>query len=82
MSFKYIERIYELLKTIETEECENIKKAVDMLYECVKNKSTIYTFGASHAGILSEELYYRAGGLMLLIPYSEESLCSTQAPSP
>ena len=33
MSFKYIERIYELLKTIETEECENIKKAVDMLYE-------------------------------------------------
>ena len=58
MSFKYIERIYELLKTIETEECENIKKAIDMLYECVKNKSTIYTFGASHAGILSEELYY------------------------
>ena len=54
MSFKYIERIYELLKTIETEECENIKKAIDMLYECVKNKSTIYTFGASHAGILSE----------------------------
>ena len=37
MSFKYIERIYELLKTIETEECENIKKAIDMLYECVKN---------------------------------------------
>lgn len=34
MSFKYIDRIYELLKTIETEECENIKKAVDMLYEC------------------------------------------------
>lgn len=26
MSFKYIDRIYELLKTIETEECENIKR--------------------------------------------------------
>ena len=33
MSFKYIESIIELLKTIETEECENIKKANDMLNE-------------------------------------------------
>ena len=80
MSFKYIDRIYELLKTIETEECENIKKAVDMLYECVKNKSTIYTFGASHAGILSEELYYRAGGLMLFNPIFGRELMLDSSP--
>ena len=80
MSFKYIERIYELLKTIETEECENIKKAIDMLDECVKNKSTIYTFGASHAGILSEELYYRAGGLMLFNPIFGRELMLDSSP--
>ncbi len=68
MEFKYVSRINELIKTAIDSESENMEKCVDILFECVKNKSTIYTFGASHAGILSEELYYRAGGLMLFNP--------------
>lgn len=68
MEFKYVSRINELIKTVIDSESENMEKCVDILFECVKNKSTIYTFGASHAGILSEELYYRAGGLMLFNP--------------
>jgi uncharacterized phosphosugar-binding protein len=34
----------------------------------VLNHNSIYIFGASHAGILSEEMFYRAGGLMLINP--------------
>lgn len=68
MEFKYIERIYELIKLIENEEQEPMNQSVDLLCKCILDKNTIYTFGASHAGILSEELYYRAGGLMLFNP--------------
>ena len=41
-----------------------------------------YTFGASHAGILSEELYYRAGGLMLFNPIFGRELMLDSTPSP
>lgn len=80
MRFQYIDRIYDLLKKVEEEECENIQKSVDLLFECVKNKATIYTFGASHAGILSEELYYRAGGLMLFNPIFGRELMLDNSP--
>lgn len=68
MEFKYLDKIYELLKEIETKEKESMEQCVDLLTTCILNKHSIYTFGASHAGILSEELFYRAGGLMLFNP--------------
>ena len=65
MEFKYLERIHELMDVIEKDETKSMEECVDLLTTCILNKHSIYTFGASHAGILSEELYYRAGGLML-----------------
>ena len=68
MNFDYIDRILELIKTIQIEEKENMEKCVELLTEAILNKKSIYSFGASHAGILSEEMYYRAGGLMMINP--------------
>lgn len=68
MEFKYINHINDLIKTIELNEKNNMENCVERLYQCIIEKKSIYTFGASHAGILSEELFYRAGGLMLFNP--------------
>lgn len=68
MHFKYFDVIDRLRAVIEQEESEHMEQCVSLLYDCVLAHGTIYTFGASHAGILSEELYYRAGGLMLFNP--------------
>ena len=68
MEFKYVDIITELISTVIKSESENMEKTVDALFECINSKHSIYTFGASHAGIMSEELYYRAGGLMLFNP--------------
>lgn len=68
MEFKYIDKIKELMTIIMKEEQQHMKECVKILSDCIMNKNSIYTFGASHAGILSEELYYRAGGLMLFNP--------------
>lgn len=68
MKFDYIEKIVDLIKTIEVEEKETMEKVVDMLTTTIIEKHSIYSFGASHAGILSEELFYRAGGLVVMNP--------------
>lgn len=79
MEFKYLTKIHELMAIIEKEENESMSQCVEMLCEAILNKHSIYTFGASHAGILSEELYYRAGGLMLFNPiFGREIMLDTE----
>lgn len=68
MEFKYLEKIHQLMEIVESQEKQAMEKCVDVICDAIMSKHAIYTFGASHAGILSEELYYRAGGLMLFNP--------------
>lgn len=62
--FEYIEKIKGTLTEIEEEEREKIKEVVSLIVNATLEKDSIYIFGASHAGILSEEMYYRAGGMI------------------
>jgi len=80
MEFKYVERINCLIDEVIKAESVNMEKCVDILAECIMQKNSIYTFGASHAGILSEELYYRAGGLMLFNPIFGRELMLDSSP--
>lgn len=80
MDFKYIDKIKDLISLIEVEEKETMKKATNILVKAIKNKNSIFTFGASHAGILSEELYYRAGGLVVINPVFARSLMLDTVP--
>lgn len=80
MEFKYVGIITELINTVIKSESENMEKTVDALFECINSKHSIYTFGASHAGIMSEELYYRAGGLMLFNPIFAREIMLDNSP--
>ena len=62
--FQYFDKIKQMLEIVETHEAENIKKAANLLADATAQNHSIFIFGASHAGILAEEMYYRAGGLM------------------
>lgn len=66
--FEYISKVRYILDLVEKEEKENISKAADLLVSATKNKKSVYIFGASHAGILAQEMYYRAGGLITVNP--------------
>lgn len=68
MEFAYFKEIRKLLSIIEQQETENMEKAINCITDAIMSKHAIFTFGASHAGILSEELYYRAGGLVVMNP--------------
>lgn len=64
----YQRKILENLSTIIEKEQESMAKATQRLIDATLNKRSIFAFGASHAGILTQELYYRAGGLMTINP--------------
>lgn len=66
MQFQYFKKIQELLDIVMEEEKDNISKAVKLITDANVNRNAIWVFGASHAGILSEELYYRAGGMITI----------------
>ncbi|MDH6367489.1 MULTISPECIES: SIS domain-containing protein [unclassified Breznakia] len=78
MKFAYFDNINKLLQLVEEKEHDGMEASVNLLYECIQRKNSIYTFGASHAGIISEELFYRAGGLMLFNPiFGREMMLDT-----
>lgn len=72
MEFEYINRIKKLIDDISTKEEKNILNATSLFYETIKNEKSIYVFGASHASIVTQELFYRAGGLILINPIFAE----------
>lgn len=68
MHFDYFDSVKAIMQLVEEQEGEAMEKAVETLVTAIQSKHSIYSFGASHAGILSEELYYRAGGLVVINP--------------
>lgn len=65
---RYYLHILEILRRIYNEQSKNIEKAAKVIADAIENDKSIYVFGASHAGILTQELFYRAGGLALINP--------------
>lgn len=78
--FQYFDRIQEILKEVELNEADAINQTIELLTDANLNGKGIYIFGASHAGILAEELYYRAGGMMTVNAIFGRELMLDQSP--
>lgn len=68
MKLEYFKKIYRILEVVEREERDKILKAAFEVYNATLKNKSIYVFGASHAGILTQEAFYRAGGLININP--------------
>ncbi|MFX3617399.1 MAG: sugar isomerase domain-containing protein [Sporolactobacillus sp.] len=64
----YFEHIRKIADTVRETQLPTIRSAADIFSQTIEQGKTIYTFGASHAGIITEELFYRTGGLALINP--------------
>ena len=49
--------------------------------DAIRNDHLIYVFGAGHAGIISEEMCYRAGGLVPIVPIFAPGLSVSTRPA-
>ncbi len=80
MAFKYFDNVSKILEQVREGESGSMSAGVDLLEKCVLGHGTIYIFGASHAGILSQEMFYRSGGLMLINPIFGEEVSVDVSP--
>ena len=92
-SFKYMEHIEEIFNRIKETQMTAIDEAAKKIAEAIAGGHAVYIFGASHAGILAQEMFYRTGGLAVINPilpaeYSQSRIQSrwksvqSSAPSP
>ena len=47
---------------------EALEKAAEAVADATEKKKSIFAFGASHAGLITQELFYRTGGLVTVNP--------------
>lgn len=64
----YIEIIEKLLARLKNEEKPNIEKAAQAIAAAMQNDKWLYVFGSGHSGMMAEEFFYRAGGLVRVYP--------------
>lgn len=76
----YFNHVKEITDKVYKSQKENIDKAAELFAETIERGGTIYAFGASHAGILTEELFYRTGGLALINPIFNPTLMLNTRP--
>ena len=64
----YLEEVIALLQQAKASQAQAVEQAAQAIAGAIQAGHLIYVFGASHAGILAQELFYRAGGLVPVNP--------------
>jgi uncharacterized phosphosugar-binding protein len=64
----YFDRAVEVLREVARTQQAHVGEAAALMVEAVVNGRSLFSFGASHSFILTEEMVYRTGGLMLINP--------------
>ena len=76
----YLETAIQLLQDIRASEGEAMEKAAQVMADAIQDNHLIYAFGPTHAGILAQELFYRAGGLVPVNPILPPGLTTEVRP--
>lgn len=69
----YYTQIQQKLKALSQQQ-ETLDRAAGLMLKSVTQGRNLFVFGASHAGILAEEMSYRAGGLAIVNPLFSAAL--------
>lgn len=76
----YLEAIIHLLQKVSQSQAEVIERAAQVIADAIQAEHLVYVFGPSHAGILTQELFYRAGGLVPVNPILPPGLTTDVRP--
>lgn len=73
-SLQYVQHIKDIIGNVVETQYKQIESASNLLVNAIINEKCIYVFGASHAGIIAQEVFYRTGGLVPINPILPASL--------
>lgn len=65
---QYLTHVRNMLERIQTTQLPAIEKAGTLIAESLMHDGMLHVFGSGHAGMLAQELCYRAGGLIPVNP--------------
>jgi uncharacterized phosphosugar-binding protein len=77
----YLENVIKLLEEVRETQGEAIERAAQAVAGAILADRLVYVFGATHAGILAQELFYRAGGLVPVNPILPPGLTTDVRPA-
>lgn len=77
----YLDGIIQLLEEVRETQHEAIEQAAQAMASTIEAGHMVYVFGPSHAGILAQELFYRAGGLVPINPILPPGLTTDVRPA-
>ncbi|TMV49511.1 SIS domain-containing protein [Paenibacillus mesophilus] len=70
----YFQAIETMLQKVLAAEAERMKLAAAKVADCIADGGVVHLFGCGHSHILTEEVFYRAGGLVPVRPIFYEPL--------
>lgn len=76
----YFDTVEERLRTARAANREALELATEVAVETITNGGVIWAFGCTHASIPAQELFFRAGGLVLINPLYAPGLVPTVRP--
>jgi uncharacterized phosphosugar-binding protein len=75
LALRYVDRVTELMRSILEEEQANIARAAEHVVDTILRDRPIHVFGTGgHSVMASEELFYRAGGLVAVNAILDEGV--------
>lgn len=77
----YLDAIIQLLQQVRETQSEAIERAAQVIAAAIQADHLVYAFGPTHASILAQELFYRAGGLVPVNPILPPGLTTDIRPA-
>lgn len=65
---EYLDKVIDVMRTLRDTQLEAINQAGEMIAQAIVDGHSLFAFGCSHSAVPVEDIYYRAGGLMLVNP--------------
>lgn len=76
----YVREVERLLQQAEQRDGGAVAEAAQLIASAIADGRVLYVFGPSHAGILAQDLFYRAGGLAAVEPIMPAGLMLNERP--
>lgn len=76
----YLDKIQLLVEMARAQALGPIAEATELIANAIAGGRVLYVFGPSHAGLIAQDLFYRAGGLMPIEPILPGGLMLNERP--
>ncbi len=77
---RYLSLLGDKLREIQSQEAESIARTAQALAGVLADGGLVYVFGCGHSAALAMDLFYRAGGLMLIHPIFDDRILLDHRP--